>query len=181
MLRNKAVTISKKLSYILRHNEDIDLDAEGWLDLKTAHKELKKAKKLAEVTVDDILEVSEKFDKKRFEIKGNKIRAKYGHSIEQKIVYDPAEPPESLYHGTATALTATILEEGLKKMDRQYVHLTHELDTAHSVGKRHSRKVVIFTISAKKAFLEGLEFYYSDGTWLVENVPAKYIGEILYV
>jgi len=182
MLPNKAVTISKKLSYILRHKDDTPLDAEGWLDIKIALKELKQqSTKLKEITIDDILAVSQEFDKKRFEIKNNKIRAKYGHSIETQIVYQPTEPPEVLYHGTTTKLIGTILEEGLKKMSRQYVHLSVEMDTALEVGKRHGPKVAIFTISAEKACGEGVKFFFADGTWLVDAISPEYIGAILYV
>lgn len=98
-----------------------------------------------------------------------------------EVPLEKAEPPEHLYHGTTAELATTILSEGLKKMDRRYVQLTHELNTAHSVGKKHSRKVVIFTVSAKTAAENGLGFYYNDGTWLVDSIPAEYIEEILYV
>jgi len=179
---NKAVTISKKLSYVLRHKEDVQLDSEGWLDINTALKEVQsQSNKLGDITVDDLKEVSETFDKKRFEIAGNKIRAKYGHS-QAKIEYEPAKPPKHLYHGTPMDLMGKILKEGLQSMDRQYVHMSVDLETAQKVGKRHSRKVAVFTIDSEKAWETGQEFYKSDdGTWLTEEVSSEFLGEILYI
>lgn len=39
------------------------------------------------------------------------------------------EPPKYLYHGTAAWFLPAIQREGLKKMNRQYVHLSGVLQT----------------------------------------------------
>jgi len=60
-------------------------------------------------------------------------------------------------------------------MNRHQVHLSSDLDTAKSVGKRHG-KVIVLVIDAKSMFDDDVKFYLSDnGVWLVDEVPVKYI------
>ena len=54
-----------------------------------------------------------------------------------------AEPPERLYHGTATRFVASIRAHGLLKGQRQHVHLSLAPATAISVGQRYGRVVVL--------------------------------------
>lgn len=68
-----------------------------------------------------------------------------------------------------------IQKEGLKKMSRQHVHLSDNLETALSVGKRHG-KPVIFKVAAKEMHKQGFSFYLSEnGVWLVDNVPPNFL------
>ena len=62
-------------------------------------------------------------------------------------------------------------------MNRQYVHLSSDLDTAVRVGKRHDSRPVIFEVQAGQMYRNGAVFYHSgnDGTWMCETVNPKYI------
>ena len=78
-------------------------------------------------------------DKVRFEIKDDKIRALYGHSssiLFNKIQKTASKPPDILYHGTSPSAAKNIMSEGLRPMNRQYVHLSTDKNTALQVGKR---------------------------------------------
>ena len=44
-------------------------------------------------------------------------------------------PPEILYHGTATKFLESIREKGILKRNRQYVHLSSDIETAKNVDK----------------------------------------------
>lgn len=90
---------------------------------------------------------------------------------------DEKEPPEFLYHGTATKFVNQIEKEGIVSRSRQYVHLFKDLDTAVKVGKRHGKPVVL-VIDAFAMYCEGKKFYLSDNdVWLTPNVNPKYIKE----
>ena len=68
--------LSKRLSYVLRHNPDsigIELDAAGWVDLATLIAKLRETG--TNVNESDVQEVVTLNDKKRFEIVDGKIRA----------------------------------------------------------------------------------------------------------
>ena len=60
-------------------------------------------------------------------------------------------------------------------MDRQYVHLSYDEDTAIKVGKRHGKPVVLI-IESMKMYKEGYKFYLSDNNvWLTKKVPKEFI------
>ena len=176
----RYINISKAVSYALRHNPSafgLELDSEGWVSIGDLINALNKENSHLDVTVASLCYIIDNSEKKRFEIKDNKIRATYGHSIEQKIEYTPQVPPPVLYHGTSHNAMVRIIWEGLKPMSRQYVHLSSDIATAQKVGKRHDNCPVILKIDAIRMYNDGFKFYHTgnDTTWLCESVPFKYI------
>lgn len=148
-MTEKQVKASKTISYALRHNPaefGLTLDSEGWVDCDEFIAALAKHKQPVYLTKADIVAIIAGSDKKRFEILDGKIRATYGHSTAEKIKFEPSVPPKILFHGTARRFVDSIEQEGLKPMNRQYVHLSSDLDTAMRVGKRHDSKPVIFEV-----------------------------------
>lgn len=175
------IKVSKAISYALRHNPKefgITLDSKGWVDMSILLAALHAAH--VDTSWEQIKRIINESDKKRFEIVGGRIRATYGHSIEQKIEYVPQEPPTFLYHGTSRRAMEKIVREGLKPMSRQYVHLSSDIATAQKVGKRHDDCPVILMVDATKMHNDGFKFYHTgnDTTWLCESVPFKYIGSV---
>jgi putative RNA 2'-phosphotransferase len=66
--------------------------------------------------------------------------------------------------------------EGLKPMQRQYVHLSAEEATARTVALRRTRHPVILRIDAFQAHQHGIKFYYgNDMVWLADNIPPEFI------
>lgn len=172
--------ISKFLSYVLRHQPDaigLILDDHGWANIEEL---INKANQSGEVTTLDrslIQDVVDSNDKKRFFISddGQSIRASQGHSVNVDLQLKPVEPPEFLYHGTATRFLESILKEGLKPQQRQYVHLSKDIETATKVGQRYG-KPVILTINAQLMCEQGFKFFLSEnGVWLTNNVPSIYL------
>lgn len=67
------------------------------------------------------------------------------------------------------------MAEGLKPMNRLYVHLSKDEETAVKVGKRHGHPVVL-KVNAKEMYDAGKKFYLSqNGVWLTKHVDKKYI------
>ena len=172
------VKISKFLSFVLRHNPKeigLTLDANGWASVDELIKKCTAHGK--EFTREELNLVVANNDKKRFAFSENnkKIRASQGHSIEVDLKYEPKTPPDTLYHGTATRFLDSIMREGLKKMQRNHVHLSKDKETAIKVGSRHG-KVIVLRIDSKRMFEDGHKFFLSDNeVWLIEEVPTKYL------
>ena len=83
------------------------------------------------------------------------------------------KPPRYLYHGTAPRFLPAIQGEVIRRMGRQYVHLSGDFETAMAVGRRHGVPVVI-TIDAQAMARDGVKFYRSEnGVWLCEYVPPE--------
>lgn len=171
--------ISKFLSLILRHQPEIinlTLDKNGWANVD----ELKEkcSKNNMDFTLEELDEVVETNDKKRFIFNEDKtkIRANQGHSIDIDLALKPQQPPEFLYHGTAQNNVDSILEKGIEKRSRQHVHLSLDKETAIKVGMRHG-KPVILTIRTGKMYEDGVLFYLSENkVWLTDFIEAKYIS-----
>lgn len=171
--------ISKFMSLVLRHQPDeigLTLDANGWaFTSELIDKMNKYGIKVNEEIISTVVATNEK---KRFAFNEDKtmIRASQGHSIEIDLALSPVEPPEFLFHGTAEKNIASILQNGIQKMNRQYVHLSKEKETAVNVGSRHGKPVVL-TIAAGQMHKDGCLFYLSaNGVWLTDFVEAKYIS-----
>ncbi|WP_420213863.1 RNA 2'-phosphotransferase [Janthinobacterium fluminis] len=64
----------------------------------------------------------------------------------------PAEPPATLYHGTAERFIASIKESGSRPGARKHVRLSSDLDTAVRGGARHGAPVVL-TVRKGRCFI----------------------------
>jgi len=172
--------LSKEISYALRHNPKqygLSLDEQGWVSVNALISALKRLGRFKSLSVSDIEKMIQVSEKRRHELHNGKIRALYGHSTEEKIKKEPLQPPGILYHGTANKYVDSILVQGLISKNRQYVHLSGDVNTAIIVGKRKDDHPVILVIHAKKAWDDGVSFYLgNDNIWLADGVPPKYIG-----
>lgn len=168
------------MSYILRHHPDefgLVLDQEGFVSLKELHQAIIEEKDWSFVRISHIKDIVNFSDKKRFETKGDKIRASYGHSLAVQLDYQSVIPPKFLYHATTRKAYPHILEKGLLPMGRQYVHLTIDKELSLRIGKRRDKKPVLLEIQAKRAAEAGIEFYCpNELIYLVKTLPPQYIS-----
>jgi putative RNA 2'-phosphotransferase len=163
---------------VLRHKPEeigLKLDSAGWANVD----ELLAAMKGhgTPISHDQLVSIVETDNKKRYQFSedGGRIRASQGHSIKIDLGYENQQPPEFLYHGTASRFISSIREIGLRKGDRHQVHLSTSKDVATSVGSRYG-KPVILTIESARMHREGHEFCCSENNvWLTEHVPVQYI------
>ena len=169
---------SKFLSLVLRHHPEaigLKLDAEGWANIEdlvrlaAAH-----GRSVARGIIAEVVRTSEK---QRFAMKddGNYIRANQGHSVEVNLNIPASEPPDVLFHGTASHYFLSIRSQGLRPGTRQHVHLSEARSTAVEVGKRHGKPIVlgVDAFAMKKACY--LFFRAENGVWLTRMVPPRYL------
>ena len=167
--------ISKFLSYILRHKPEsigLKLDKEGWGDIQYIIDNSNMG--LSMSLIEEIVNTN---DKQRFSIKDGKIRANQGHTVKGvNITFKKVIPPTILYHGTIEQNISSIMKKGLLPMNRQYVHLSKDIETALKVGNRRKGKTVIIKVDTKKMLSDGIEFFISEnGVYLVKEVHKKYL------
>lgn len=173
-------TLSKTISHALRHEPwlyELELDAEGWTSLDTLIAALQNKGGCSEtVTRQQIEEMIATSEKVRHEVRGDQIRALYGHSVPGRLKRTPASPPTTLYHGTSPKAAITIREQGIHPMGRQYVHLSADTVTAQQVGRRKAVEPVTLEIAAGEAHGSGVRFYEgNDKVWLADVVPPEFI------
>lgn len=167
---------SKFLSYILRHKPEaakLTLDKNGWADVQTILNN-------SQLTMELLAEIVATDAKGRYSFSEDRtlIRANQGHSTSTvDVTFKKAVPPVTLYHGTPTSSVKSILKQGLLKMSRHHVHLSADEGTAVNVGSRRRQDVTVLRVDAKRMLEDKFEFFIStNGVWLIEHVPAKYIS-----
>ena len=177
MDKNNLTKLSRFLSFVLRHRPEeigLSLDENGWADVDELLKAINRDRHT--MTLETLQEIVATDDKQRytFNSDGTKIRASQGHSIKVDLELTAVEPPDVLYHGTASRLLPLIEEKGLEPQNRQYVHLSSDIETAIKVGSRHGKPVVL-TIDAKQMQADGHAFYLSENkVWLISHVAPRY-------
>jgi putative RNA 2'-phosphotransferase len=178
MGESRDVHVSKLLSLVLRHRPErlgLALDAEGYVDVRVLLEAL--ARHSQPITRKDLERIVGENDKQRFafDAEGKRIRASQGHSVAVELDYKPVTPPPTLYHGTVARFTDAIRREGLKPGARQFVHLSRDVETATTVGRRRGKPIVLI-IGADEMATAGFEFYLSaNGVWLTRHVPPRFI------
>ena len=173
MDKSREKEISKRLSYVLRHQPDaigIQLDNQGWTNIELLID-------IMQITLSELKYVVDNNTKQRFSISDDekRIRANQGHSVKINLDLVPQKPPSILYHGTTLKHYEKIKKEGLLKMKRNHVHLSDQIETAKQVGARHG-KPIILVIDCEEMIRHNINFYLSEnGVWLTEFVAPEFI------
>lgn len=161
---------SKELAYLLRHDTTYNFSNDGYRDVK----DLFENHNFTYPILEEIVRTDKK-GRYEFNKDGSKIRARQGHSVNVDVGLTETKPPMVLYHGTATKSIDSIMQNGLEKRSRLYVHLSKDIETATNVGLRHG-ELVMLEIDSESMYNDGFKFYISNNeVWLVDNVPSKYL------
>lgn len=165
----------KNLAYLLRHDyKNYPFDIHAWREVRD----------LVEnhgYTLEELDYIVAHSEKKRFSFSDDKlwVRALYGHSFEVDLELEPTMPPEFLLHGTVADKVPSIMEKGLLRMKRCYVHLSVNENIAKEVGtrKRNGGAVVVLKIDARRLWNAGeLFWHFQNDIWLTKFVPPEYIS-----
>lgn len=177
-MNGDLVKASRFLSLVLRHKPHaigLELAPAGWADIDTLI--ARAAAHGVDLTHDALVLIVAGNDKQRFALDdtGRRIRASQGHSIDVDLGLAPRVPPALLFHGTARASLPAIRAEGLTPQRRRHVHLSRDPTTAHKVGSRHGKSVVL-GVRAGAMQAAGKTFYLSaNGVWLTAAVAPAFI------
>jgi putative RNA 2'-phosphotransferase len=167
------------MSFVLRHHPEeigLGLDVEGQADIDKLVTALHRRPGFDNVTRKEVEEIALGPGASRFEIRGNLIRARYGHSLAKPVRLEAAPPPSELFQGTTAPAATAILAAGLKAHGRQRVHLSADVTSAREIGRRRSEDPVILKIDTAAATKAGVKFYPGGpAVWLADDIPATCI------
>ena len=174
------VRLSRAASHALRHAPEaygLALEPGGWVAVDALLDGLRgRNRRWADLERTDLVRMIERADKARFELRGERIRALYGHSAPVPLDKERSRPPALLYHGTTPAALPGIRRDGLRPMGRQHVHLSVDVETARQVGRRRTPQPVILVIRAGEAHEAGVPFFEGNAAvWLAEHVPPAFV------
>ena len=168
---------SRWLAYVLRHNPTrygLEPDRHGFVDL--AQFLSVATHRYPDLTEERLKSLLAGTLSQRFELVGSRLRARYGHSIPVEPVGVPVEPPEHLYHGTESGRMPQLLSEGLKPMDRRWLHLSETVEDAVAVARRKTEQPVVFRVLAKQAHAHGVSFYREGKVYLTQQIPPEFLA-----
>ncbi len=176
----KREMVSKFLSGLLRHfpqSFGVKVDREGWARIEDVERVLMERYGVGRKEIELIV----KFDPKgRFEIRGDMIRARYGHSIDVNVKWsEEGRIPKILYHGTHPSNVESIMSKGILPMKRKEVHMSATLQEAMEVGKRYHPKPAILAIDAEGMMREGYEIRKKGRVYTTDYVPPKFIRRVI--
>ena len=172
----EADRFSRWIAYVLRHNPSrygLEPDRYGYVDF-SAFAELAK-RHAATMTLERLREFLIASGAERFEITGNRVRARYGHSIAVEPSGAPITPPEHLYHGTEHGQMAAIQRDGLQPIGRWMIHLSATFQEALAVAGRNTEQPMVVRILAREAHAAGIAFYQEGHVYLAAQVPPQFL------
>lgn len=168
--------LSRLLSLMLRHKPErfyLDMDIQGYAPVEEILEGLQQ--KFDDVTEEEVVDIVEGTEKRRFELKDGKIRARYGHSFPIDLGLETVEPPEFLYYATVPGQVRAIATGGIRPHDRQYVHLSLTSEIAAQVASNRTETPVVFCVKAQEAARSGVEFYDRQPVMLTREIPAEFV------
>lgn len=170
--------LSRFLALVLRHKPEsvgIELDPAGFVDIEVLTAALAAQPGWSWVTPDAIRRLAQA-DDRRYGVTGNRIRARYGHTVPIEEPGAPVIPPEWLYFGAPPGALDQIRASGLHPQDRRFVHLSATRQDAAAVAARHSPEVAVITVLARRASESGVPFYQAaPGLYLTRAVPPPFL------
>jgi putative RNA 2'-phosphotransferase len=183
MSNEQSTGASKKLSWLLRHGAGeagLEMDAAGWAEVEDVRRILHMGRDALAAAVEDNT-------KARLELRGTRIRACQGHSLQGMPVtcealeatWEEVVDDAPVFHGTRVAALQGIAKEGILPGERTHVHLAEAIDS--TVGKRAAVDVMI-EVSPARLRAGGLRLHRSpNGVLLVRHVPVSAITGLLPV
>jgi putative RNA 2'-phosphotransferase len=169
--------LSKLLALFLRHRPEeagLQLDHYGFVPLEEVLRALQE--RYAEAREADIRALVAETSPPRFEIGERGIRALYGHSFFVEMDGEPMQAPDLLYMGCLRKEVERFRAEGIKAIDRYYVHLSLSRESAAERSHQPDDPCVI-EVLATQAQAAGHSFYKRGEVVLTREIPAQFVGE----
>ncbi len=170
--------LGRFVSGSLRHfpvDVGLDMDSQGWVELDQLCAIMKKRYKWG--TMERLVSLVESDRKGRYEIDGNYIRAKYGHSVDVELISDyPENELHDLYYGVSQEEADMLLDSGIYPIRQCYVHLSTSYEKAKQAALVHTDNPVIIEIEANKAQQDGVDIVtVNEDIVLARGIPPEYI------
>ena len=113
--------------------------------------------------------------KQRYEIADDKVRARYGHSVDVELDHPENKLP-MLYYGASEEEADRILEIGLKSASQRYVHLSTTPEKAWHVATFRTGNPRVIQADAAAAQEAGVKMMtVNDDIVISETIPSRFL------
>jgi len=165
--------LSRLMAFHLRHDANIERSPEGYVSVRKLAEVIRR--KMPWVKPHHIREVAVFDTRSRYELDGELIRARYGHSIDVRLDLPEADR-DILYCAVSPEASPQIFSEGLKPADRKMVHLSATVDNALEVGRSHLENPTVLVVDVRLAKKMGVKILRaSDRVYLAQSIPPECI------
>lgn len=154
----------------------LEMDSRGWVDLAKLGEVVRSRHRWASKEL--VIALVESDPKQRYEIHNDKIRARYGHSVDVELDHVDNTLPK-LYYGASEEEADRILEIGLKSASQRYVHLSTTPQKAWHVATFRTGNPKIIQVDAANAQKQGVKMMtVNEDIVISEMIPSQFL-EIL--
>ncbi len=173
--------LGRVMTGILRHFPEkygVALDTHGWVELpKLVHGISSHHRGYHWLRTHHLVAIANSDPKGRYEVREDRVRATYGHTVEIDLDLPTEGIPDELYFPVTIDEAAIVLEVGLKPSDRRKVHLSKTAEDAHAAGAVRTPTPVILAVDARRAGAEGIVIMQAGKTVsLVDQVPPAFLS-----
>lgn len=170
--------LGRVMTGILRHFPDryqLAIDAHGWVSLPDLVRAIgRKHPAYHWLRPQHLVAIAETDAKGRYEVRDDRVRATYGHTLEVDLDLPTENIPDHLYFPVTAEEAAIVLEVGLKPSDRRKVHLSKTAAAARAAGKVRTPEPTILEIDATRARATGIVIMQAGKTvYLADQIPAE--------
>ena len=175
--------LGRILTGILRHFPDryaLSIDPQGWVSLPQIVRAISQRHPAYHwLRAHHLVAIVETDAKGRYEVRDDRVRATYGHTLEVEPDLPTENIPDRLYYPVTAEEAGIVLEVGLKPSDRRKVHLSKTAEDARSAGSVRTPEPIVLEVDAKRAREDGLVIGKAGKTvYVVERVPAEYLKRL---
>ena len=150
------------------------MDSRGWVDLTKLGEVVARRHRWAGREL--VIALVQSDSKQRYEISGDKVRARYGHSVDVELDHPENELP-LLYYGASEEEADRILEIGIKPASQRYVHLSTTAEKAWHVATFRTGNPRVIQAEAAAAQQAGVRMMtVNDDIVISDMIPARFLS-----
>ncbi|HJM66941.1 MAG TPA: RNA 2'-phosphotransferase [Candidatus Thalassarchaeaceae archaeon] len=188
MRTGERETIGRRLARTCRHDPErlgLEMDLNGWVDIRELVDALrdKESRRFGRWLRPHHVKAVVECDKKgRYEVRGNTVRATYGHTVEIELDLPTEDIPSALFFPCSDEDLAVIMDIGILPGNRSHVHLSQTVAKAAEAGRLGGQKLrrpVILEIDTAQMTANGDTVWKAGTTvYLAEKVEPQYLDRV---
>jgi putative RNA 2'-phosphotransferase len=173
----KTEQLGRLVAGCLRHfpgDLGLVMDGQGWVDLTSLGQVVASRHRWAGKEL--VIALVQSDSKQRYEIAGDRVRARYGHSMDVELDHPENELPR-LYYGASEEEADRILEIGIKPASQKYVHLSTTAEKAWHVATFRTGNPRVIQAEAAAAQQAGVKMMtVNDDIVISDMIPARFLS-----
>ena len=156
------------------------MDINGWIDVRDIVRKFKDGRRRQHwLRPHHLSAISETDPKGRYEVRGNMMRATYGHTVEIELDLPSTEIPDSLYYPCDPNVAENLLEVGISPGDRSHVHLSASIRSAAEAGRFHHSDPTIIEVDTARMSASGETIWHAGVTvYLTDSVAGEFLSVV---